>query len=157
MTRMTETELSLLEQAQAIVDQQLATHDSLEKRLFNAALNLIKDEKNWCKGTAHRTRVLRPAIKPNYRQFDRHTYQRGIVQIPMGEPEVVEQYCSLGAMDEATRDFHHEAFDVWKAHDRIELALLKVMGGSVPGYNDSHSHAQVIRKWMQAGHANGWL
>jgi hypothetical protein len=67
-----------------------------------------------------------------------------------------EKFCSVGAIDFAdggklTSEAQTAIFDQF---DRFICCGNAV---SIGNWNDSSTHAQVISKWNEIGHANGWL
>lgn len=66
--------------------------------------------------------------------------------------------CSLGAINKANTG---NPYDVVVRYtdspaSRVRLALEDVMP-RIARFNDTHTHAEVIAKWHEAGFANGWL
>lgn len=66
-----------------------------------------------------------------------------------GEPVLPESpsavcFCSLGALDRVY------AFGSAAAHIRANRALTEACGGSVPRFNDLHTHPEVLAAWDRA-------
>ena len=141
MTRMTSNEYDLLKQAQAIVDQSLATHDSPEKQLYQAALKLIENPRNWCQGKYHR-------VEEDWFPYLQH------LQHLQPYPVVHHQYCSIGAITKA-RDYLQSN---QRTYVNVHMAFHRMLGvnGSLVAFNDSHTHDQVIALWYAVGNASGW-
>lgn len=133
MTRMTSNEIELLDKAQAVVEQSLKVHDSLEKRLFKAAFKLVEDPGTWCRGVYKRT------------------------------VENVTRFCSLGALEESEMQlrrsgcFGDSYSSFATARYRVVVAISNAMGMDVPSFNDTHTHAQVVAMWRRTGEIHGWL
>jgi len=62
-----------------------------------------------------------------------------------------DQYCSHGASLMLVNRDHSD-----KRHIKVYCALSRAMHDIVT-YNNTHTHAEVIAKWHEAGLANGWL
>lgn len=157
--RMTNTELELLAQAGAIAEQSLLTRDSPEKKLFQAALKLIENPKNWCKGDYHIEERYRTYEYPEMNVTD-YNYDEPLTSatFKVKTKEMVNhRYCSLGAIRQAGKG--HTGYSGGQSGpERTVLAAIgRVVGMPVHVFNDSVTHAQVIHVWRTAGKENGWL
>ncbi len=82
-------------------------------------------------------------------------------------PEAGEklQYCSMGAIKEASG--YYESGGIGggnrygehsrEAASKVCNVLYSTMGSSIPHFNDTHTHAEVIAAWEDAGRNVGWV
>jgi hypothetical protein len=129
MTRYTSHEAELLDRASEIArTSKPANYDTPEGELFRSALAMIEDERDWC-GTGH-GRIVEP---------------NGHVQI-----------CSIIALYKANGCEDGGPYP--GVRDALNQFTQRARGcGGIIGFNDGHSHAEVIAKWREVGHAKGWL
>ena len=55
-------------------------------------------------------------------------------------------FCSSGALMVAEDDNNVSSYTTTRAQER----LVSAMGGSIPDFNDSHTHSQVMAAWDKA-------
>jgi hypothetical protein len=102
-------------------------YDSPEGKLFRMALAMIELETNWC-GVG--------GVDGNRR-------------------------CQAAALEESNKRLGYPRYVHRNYYDAVRGAVCKASG--IPNdyhwvvWNDDHTHAEVIAKWHEAGHANGWL
>lgn len=64
---------------------------------------------------------------------------------------VGQKNCSIGAMVYMGGDYDLRCVLI----DGLQTAIGNKQ--SVPAFNDTHTHAEVMAKWRECGIANGWL
>ena len=83
-------------------------------------------------------------------------------------PEAGEklQYCSMGAIKEAAGYYESGGIGDGNRYgehcSRVAVSkvcnvLYSTMGSSIPHFNDTHTHAEVIAAWEDAGRTVGWV
>jgi hypothetical protein len=76
-------------------------------------------------------------------------------------------WCGTGAglthLDEGTQRcsvvaiYYASGCDDGCLYASVRDAISRQAGQFIINFNDTHTHAEVIAKWHEAGHANGWL